>query len=68
MGIYVTISFYISGNFNNHILTAQGTKCGSQNPHIEEQRTQWPSEKIQRTNNDLQNIHIKLKFEQHEPH
>ena len=24
--------------------------------------------KVQRTNNDLQNIHIKLKIEQHEPH
>ena len=25
-------------------------------------------EKYKRTNNDLQNIHIKLKIEQHEPH
>jgi hypothetical protein len=25
-------------------------------------------DKIKRTNNDLQNIHIKLKIEQHEPH
>ena len=24
--------------------------------------------KYERTNNDLQNIHIKLKFEKHEPH
>ena len=29
----------------------------------EEQTTQWPKEKVQRTNNDLQNIHIKLKIE-----
>jgi hypothetical protein len=42
--------------------------CGNQNPYIEEQTTQWPQEKVQRTNNDLQNIHIKLKIEQHEPH
>ena len=34
------------------------------NPHIEEeQTTQWPKVKVQRTNNDLQNIHIKLKIE-----
>ena len=38
------------------------------NPHIEEQTTQWPKVKVQRTNNDLQNIHIKLEIEQHEPH
>ena len=39
----------------------------NQNPYIEEeQTTQWPKEKVQkpkRTNNDLQNIHIKLKIE-----
>ena len=38
---------------------------GNQNPYIEEQTTQWPKK---RTNNDLQNIHIKLKIEYHEPH
>ena len=39
-------------------------KGGNQNPHIEEeQTTQWPKEKSKRTNNDLQNIHIKLKIE-----
>ena len=33
----------------------------NQNPYIEEgQTTQWPKEKYKRTNNDLQNIHIKL--------
>ncbi len=38
---------------------------GNQNPYIEEeQTTQWPKEKKdKRTNNDLQNIHIKLKIE-----
>jgi hypothetical protein len=37
---------------------------GNQNSYIdEEQITQWPKEKVQRTNNDLQNIHIKLKIE-----
>ena len=37
-------------------------KGGNQNPYIEEeQTTQWPKEKVQ--NNDLQNIHIKLKIE-----
>jgi hypothetical protein len=39
-------------------------KGGNQNPYIEEeQTTQWPKEKYKRTNNDLQNIHIKLKIE-----
>jgi hypothetical protein len=33
----------------------------NQNSYIEEeQTTQWPKEKYKRTNNDLQNIHIKL--------
>jgi hypothetical protein len=29
----------------------------------EEQTTQWPKEKVQKDNNDLLNIHIKLKIE-----
>jgi hypothetical protein len=29
----------------------------------EEQTTQWPKEKHKKTNNDLQNRHIKLKIE-----
>jgi hypothetical protein len=34
------------------------------NPSIEEeQTTQWPNEINKRTNNDLQNIHIKLEIE-----
>jgi preprotein translocase subunit SecG len=28
----------------------------------EEQTTQWSKEEVERTNNDLQNIHIKLKI------
>ena len=37
---------------------------GNQNPYIEEeQTTQWPQKKKRRINNDLQNIHIKLKIE-----
>ena len=36
---------------------------GNQNPYIEEQPPQWPNKKFKRTNNDLQNIHIKLKIE-----
>jgi len=36
---------------------------GNQNPYIEEgQTTQWSKEKVQKTNNDLQNIHIKLQI------
>jgi len=36
----------------------------NQNSYIkEEQTTQWPKKKSKRTNNDLQNIHIKLKIE-----
>jgi hypothetical protein len=39
-------------------------KGGNQNPYIEEEQTrQWPKEKVQKTNNDLQNIHVKLKIE-----
>jgi hypothetical protein len=34
----------------------------------EEQTTQWSKKKDKRTNNDIQNIHIKLKTEKHEPH
>jgi hypothetical protein len=42
---------------------------GNQNPYIEEeQKTQWQKKKYKRTNNDLQNMHIKLKIEKHEPH
>ena len=29
----------------------------------EEQATQWPKEKVQKENNDLQNIHVNLKIE-----
>ena len=38
---------------------------GTQNPYIkEEQTSQWPKEnKYKRIKNDLQYIHIKLKFE-----
>ena len=37
---------------------------GIQDPYIEEeQTTQWPKEKNKKTNNDLQNIDIKLKIE-----
>jgi hypothetical protein len=37
---------------------------GNQNPDIEEEQiTKWPKEKVQRANNDLQNIHMKLKIE-----
>jgi hypothetical protein len=36
----------------------------NQSPYIEEeQTTQWPKEKVQKTNYDLQNIHIKLQIE-----
>ena len=37
---------------------------GKQNPYIKEElTTQWLSEKYKRTNNGLQNIHIKPKIE-----
>jgi hypothetical protein len=42
-------------------------KGGNPNLYIEGQTTQWPK-KDKRTNNILQNIHIKLKIEKHEPH
>ena len=42
---------------------------GNQNPHSEEeQTTQWPKKMYKRTNNDLQNIHIKRKIEYHVPY
>ena len=55
---------------NTKILETLGTRRvlryqkGNQNPYIEEeQTTQWPNEKVQKNNNDLQNIHIKQKIE-----
>jgi len=37
---------------------------GNQNPYIEEeQKTQWPKEKIQKDKQRSINIHIKLKIE-----
>ena len=39
---------------------------GNQNPYIEEEHGQ--NKKYNRTKNDLQNIHIKIKTELHEPH
>jgi aminoglycoside phosphotransferase family enzyme len=42
----------------------EANQRGNQNPYIEEEQiTHWPKEKVQRTNNDLQNIHIKLKID-----
>ena len=35
----------------------------NQNPYIEEQTTQRSKEKVEKTNYDLQNMHIKLKIE-----
>jgi len=67
---------YNSSFLNRHDTMFIGRGCkkswknqrGNHNPYIEEeQKTQWPKEKVQTTNNDLQNIHIKLKIEQHEP-
>jgi hypothetical protein len=37
-------------------------QSGNQNPYIEEK------ENVQKTNNDLENIHIKLQIEYREPH
>jgi hypothetical protein len=55
---------------NTKILETLGTRRvwryqkGNQNPYIEEeQTTQWPNEKVQKNNNDLQNMHIKQKIE-----
>ena len=41
-----------------------GYQRDNHNPYIEEeQTTQWANKKNKRTNNDLQNIHIKLNIE-----
>jgi hypothetical protein len=48
-------------NFGGRVLRYQRA---NQNPYIgEEQTTQWQKKKHKRTNNELQNIHIKLKIE-----
>jgi len=44
------------------IRRVQRYQRGNHNPYIEEQTRQWPKEKVQKGNNDLQNIHIKLKI------
>ena len=42
----------------------EDTPRGNQNPYIDKERkTQWPKKKYKRTNNDQQQIHIKLKIE-----
>jgi hypothetical protein len=47
-----------------HVKRACWYQRGNPNPYIEEeQTTQWPKEKYKKTNNDLLNIHIKLKIE-----
>jgi hypothetical protein len=55
---------------NSSIEELEDTKRGNENPYIEDvQTTQWSKEKkYKRTNNDLQNIHIKQKIELHESH
>jgi hypothetical protein len=53
---------YVTGNDRNVICF-----ISFQNPYIKEEQTkQWPTEKVQRTKNDLNNLRIKLKIEQHE--
>jgi hypothetical protein len=47
------------GKHNSYIDREQTTQL----PKEEEQTTQWPKEKVQKDNNDLQNIHTKLKIE-----
>ena len=58
-----TMSFFI--NIYHHIQKSLKIPKGQSESYtsIEEQKTQWPKEKVQRTKNDLQNIHIKLKIE-----
>ena len=57
--IFVHLTILQNIIFKNRVWRYQR---GYQNPYIEdEQKTQWPKEKCKRTNNDLQNMHIKLK-------
>ena len=52
--------------YNSCVIDNDSIRRGNQNPYIAEQTTQWPKEKVQKDNNDLQNIHIKLKIDWHE--
>ena len=58
------MSFCIISSGYNNVKKSLKIPKSNQNPYIEEeQTTQWPKKKDKRTNNDLQNIHIKLKIE-----
>ena len=63
----VQFCFYSFSIVNFKVKVKKSLKIpkGNRNRKIEEeQTTQWPKEKVQkRTNNDLQNIHIKLWIE-----
>jgi hypothetical protein len=60
---------YQRGNQNPYIEEEQTTQWPKEEeqttqwPKEEEQTTQWPKENVQKENNDLQNIHIKLEIE-----
>ena len=59
-----TLSTTCRNSFYKVIKRVWRYQRGNQNPYIEEeQTTQWPKEKVQKANNDLQNIYIKLKIE-----
>ena len=51
-------------SIHGYVRRAWRYQRGDQNPYIdEEQRTQRPKKKYKRSNNDLQNMHMKLKIE-----
>jgi hypothetical protein len=53
----ISSNFFLCGYWDCQSLVRRRV---NQNPYVEEgQTTQWPKEKVKRTNNDLQNIHIK---------
>jgi hypothetical protein len=62
--IDVFIIYFLSDLQTKHsflIRRVQRYQRGNHNPYIEEQTRQWPKEKVQKGNNDLQNITHKPK-------
>jgi len=58
------IKLFTLENRNIAVRRVSRYQRGNQNPYIEdEQTTQWRKEKVQKDNNHLQNIYIKLKIE-----
>ena len=60
--------YYSKGKYVQYKKSLKIPKGGNQNLYIEENTIQWPTKMYKNTNNDLQNIHIKLNIVLHKPH